>query len=270
MNRQQGLTLISLMVAMVIGLFLIAGVLVIYQNSKNSFNVRGVVSEVYENQRFAIDDLRRLIVMTGRSITGAEDTDENYRAIPPLTASLADAVASGGEFIYDGGVNESDIIAVRYRRGPSCGDYQNVASDTRPTMVRFLVDDGDLICELTTYSGGAATTRQTIASGIERLKVLYGVDETDDFTANRYLTAPEVDALDVPAGSNTPWSRVVSMRVGLIAGSQTELPRGARKAAVDTLSLMGMDVVEPDTAHLFRVASTTIVLRNFNPVVTRQ
>lgn len=269
-NRQKGITLVSLLVAMVIGLFLVGGVLTIYLNSKTSFNVRNVVSEVSENQRFALDDIRRILVMTGRSIVGVEDSSPTYRAFPPVTTTFTTAAASGAEFIYDGGTTESDIIAIRYRRGPSCVDYQDVALTVRPTMVRFLVVNDDLVCELTTYTGGTTTTRQTMASGIQRMKVLYGVDDTNDGYANRYLTAPQVEALTTPLGSNTPWARVVALRVGLIAGSETELPIQARRQTAETLSLFGMDYTEPDTSHLFRVAAATVLLRNFNPVIQRQ
>lgn len=269
-NRQKGITLISLLVAMVIGLFLVGGVLTIYLNSKTSFNVRNVVSEVSENQRFALDDMRRILVMAGRNIVGAEDSSPSYRAFPPVTNSPTAAVISGAEFIYDGGTAGSDIIAVRYRRGPSCGTYQDVPLTDRPSMVRFLLVNNDLVCELTTYSGGTTTTRQTVVSGIQRVKALYGVDDTNDGYANRYLTAPEVDNLTIPSGSNTPWARVVSIRVGLVAGSETELPPQARSESVKTLSLMGMDVIEPDTSHLFRVAAATVLLRNFNTAITRQ
>jgi hypothetical protein len=64
---------------------------------------------------------------------------------------------------------------------------------------------------------------------------------------------------------------VVSIRVVLVAGSETELPFGSsRKASADNLSLLGMSFTEPDTASLYRVASATILLRNFNAVVQRQ
>jgi type IV pilus assembly protein PilW len=270
-NRQRGVTLVSVMIAMVIGLFLIGVVLQVYQNSKTAFNVRNVVTEVAENQRFALDDIRRILVMTGRGILGAEDGDSDYRGFPPLNASLGAASAVGAEFVYDGGAANSDILAFRYRIGPSCGAYQNVAETDRPSMVRFLLVNNDLVCELTTYTGGAtATTRQTLVPGIEMFKVLYGVDRTNDGYANQYLTGTQVDALPNPPGSNTPWARVVSVRVVLVAGSETELPFGARKQNATNLSLLGMSFTEPDTASLYRVASGTVLLRNFNPVVQRQ
>ncbi len=276
------MSLVSLMVAVAIGIFLVGAVIKIYVDSKNSFITRNVVAEASENLRFALDDMRRIIVMAGRDIRGAEDNIPGRRAFPPVSTSASSAAANGAEFIYDGG-NDSDIIAIRYRRGPSCGAYQAVPDiKTRPSMVRFLVTDADndgvtddLVCELKTYNSGgsASTTRQTLVSGIHLLKALYGVDDNDDGYADRYLTASMVNdtnVVSVPDGASTPWARVVSMRIGLVSGSESDLPAQLRKDTAGTLNVLGMDFPEPDTSHLYRAASTTLLLRNFNPLVQRQ
>ncbi len=276
------MSLVSLMVASAIGLFLIGAVIKIYLDSKNSFNTRTVVAEVSENLRFALDDMRRILVMAGRDIRGTEDNIASRRAFPPVTTNASSASGNGAEYIYDGG-SDSDIIAIRYRRGPSCGAYQAVPDiKTRPSMVRFLLADtdsdgatDDLVCELTTYNSGgsASTTRQTMVSGIHMLKALYGVDDDDDGYADRYLTANMVNDTSVvstPSGASTPWARVVSMRIALVSGSESELPHNVRGSDAGTLNVLGMDFDEPDTSHLYRVASTTLLLRNFNPTVQRQ
>lgn len=283
-QRQRGISLLSLLIGTAIGIFLVGATLNVYIDSKQAFKTRNVVAEVSENQRFALDDMRRILVMTGRELTGGDDNNANRRAFPPLatTGSAASAAPNAGaEFILDGGNTGSDIIAIRFRRGPSCGAYQNVPDNVRPSMVRFLLADtdgdgntDDLVCELRTYGSGLACSnspycRQTLASNIRLLKVLYGVDDDDDGYANRYLTAPQVENLTNPDGSNTPWARVVTLRVALVAGSDEELPANMRKGSVDTLSVLGMNFNEPDTSHLYRVASMTISLRNLNPVIQR-
>lgn len=274
LNKQQGVSLLSLMVATAIGIFLVGAVLKIYMDSKNSFDVRNTLAEVAENQRFALDDMRRILVMVGRNIRGLEDSQATRRAFPRLTTDNTAAITTGAEFMYNGDINTADVIAIRYRTGPSCGAYQDVAIGTRPSMVRFLVNAQDeLVCELTTYDGAASTTRQILASGVEMLKALYGVDDDGDGYANRYLTATQVEnpaVVPIPSGSNTPWAKVVAMRIGIVAGSESELPAGARKATAATLEVLGMAFIEPDTSHLYRVASTTLSLRNFNTIVQRQ
>lgn len=293
MNQQyqKGISLVALMIAVAIGIFLIGAVMKIYLDSKQSFNARNVVAEVSENQRFALDDIRRILVMAGRDIREGEEnaTDSNLHTFPDVSAS-ASAAADGAETIFDGGGNAPDIVAVRYRAGPSCGAYQNVPIEgkaqtrsngtkyrdnktCRPTTTRFKVVDNDLVCESnryytrtaatgeTTCSTTPSYTRTVLVSGVQLMKVLYGVDDgVEAGYASRYLTASEV----------TNWQSVVTLRFALILGSESDLPASMRKETEGTLSILGMDYDEPDVEHLYRVASATLSLRNFNTIVQRQ
>ncbi|WP_456445310.1 PilW family protein [Thiolapillus sp.] len=274
-QTQKGFSLMSLLVAVAIGLFLIGAVIKIYLDSKNSFSTRNVVAEVSENTRFALDDMRRILVMAGRGVRAIEDQFSNRRPFPEINASG----------IVDGGSSGSDTIAIRYRRGPSCGAYQNVSTSERPSMVRFYVTDNsgdgsadDLVCELTTYSGGGSTTvTRTLISGVQKLKALYGVDDDADGYADRYLTPSQIGTasspvISVPPGANTPWAKVVSIRIGLMIGSESTLPAsvGHQIPAGGNLNVLGLSISKPDTDRLYRVTTTTLALRNLNPVIQRQ
>ncbi|WP_456418115.1 PilW family protein [Thiolapillus sp.] len=293
-NRQKGISLLSLMVASAIGVFLSGAALKIYTDSKNTFTLRNVVAEVVENQRFALDDMRRILVMAGRDIREADDAlpDTNFHTFPPVEESASAAIADGAEFIYDGGAENSDIVAFRYRAGPSCGAYQNVPiqgklqtrtngtsyrddETCRPTTVRFKVVDNDLICEVNSYytrndntgdttcSSNTPTSsfQTTLISGVQKLKVLYGVDgNPSDGYASQYLAASQVGN----------WQDIVSIRFALMTSSQSTLPAPARKAEPGSVYILGLEEEEPDTTHLYRVASATLSLRNFNTIVQRQ
>lgn len=261
-HKQRGMSLLSLMVATAIGIFLVGAILKIYIDSKNTFNVRNTVAAVYENQRFALDDMRRILIMAGRDIRKLEDEFPNRRPFP--------AVAPGG--IVDGLASDSDTIAIRYRRGPSCGAYQNVLTDETPTMVRFLVNDNnELICEMTTYSGGVGTTTaRTLVSGIEMLKVLYGVDDNGDGYTDSYLTATQVNNF-VPSSGAPPWATVTTMRIGIVGSSENELPASARPSSGAALTILGMDYPgTTEASRLYRVASTTVSLRNISNGLERE
>ncbi|HID46588.1 MAG TPA: hypothetical protein EYP34_12645 [Chromatiaceae bacterium] len=291
--NQSGFSLLSLMIAMAIGIFLIGAVMKIYLDSKQSFNARNVVAEVSENQRFALDDMRRILVMAGRDIREIEENDannSNFHTFPDVSTNATTAAANGAEAIFDGGSNASDIVAVRYRAGPSCGAYQNVPVEgkaqtrsngtpyrdnktCRPTTTTFKVIDNELVCESNRYYTRTAATGETtcltapstvrtvLVSGVELMKVLYGVDDNvEPGYASRYLTASEI----------TDWRRVVTLRFALLMGSESDLPRSMRKHTAGTIDILGMEYNEPDTEHLYRVASATLSLRNFNTIVQRQ
>lgn len=57
-SRQTGLSLIELMIAMVVGLILMAGVLSIFISSRASYGLNGAVGKIQERGRFAMDFLR--------------------------------------------------------------------------------------------------------------------------------------------------------------------------------------------------------------------
>ncbi len=84
LTLSRGFSLVSLMIAMVIGIFIIGAAGQVYVQSKSSFNARAAVSAVSENGRFAIQDLRRTLAMAGMNITASDELSSAERAIPPL------------------------------------------------------------------------------------------------------------------------------------------------------------------------------------------
>jgi type IV pilus assembly protein PilW len=63
--RQSGVTLVELMVAMVLGLILLAGVLTVFVGAKHGFNRNQNVGRMQEDARFAIEELTRDLSMAG-------------------------------------------------------------------------------------------------------------------------------------------------------------------------------------------------------------
>ena len=260
-RRQRGMTLLSLMIASAIGIFLVGAVLKIYIDSKNSFNMRSTVSEVAENQRFAIDDMRRILVMVGREIRAIEDTFPNRRPFPLV----------GVNGIVDNGNSGSDTIAIRYRLGPSCGNYQTVPLTNLPTMVRFYVNgNNELVCEMT-VNGVKQTPDRVLASDVLLLKALYGVDDDADGYANRYLTPTEIN------NEGISWASVVSLRFALLFKSAREIPVPYQQTTTPDKTILGLQTStmssiasQMDGKHLYRVASTTLALRNLHPTIQRQ
>lgn len=68
--RQRGLTLIELMIAMLIGLFLLLGTLTVFQQSRSNYRVSDSIARLQENTRFMLDVIEpdlRLAQFWGRS-----------------------------------------------------------------------------------------------------------------------------------------------------------------------------------------------------------
>ncbi|MCK5727746.1 MAG: PilW family protein [Methylococcales bacterium] len=64
-TKQSGMTLIEIMIAMLIGVFLLGGVMQIFMSSRQSYRMQDNLSRMQENGRFAMDFLTRDIRMVG-------------------------------------------------------------------------------------------------------------------------------------------------------------------------------------------------------------
>lgn len=67
----RGFTLVELMVAIAIGLFLSAVTGTVYLNSRNIFNYQDAMSRLQENARFAMERISRDVRMAGFSTCGS-------------------------------------------------------------------------------------------------------------------------------------------------------------------------------------------------------
>lgn len=63
--KQQGMTLIEILIAMLLGVFLLAGVLQIFLNTKQTYRMQEGLSRLQENGRFAMEFISQDVRMTG-------------------------------------------------------------------------------------------------------------------------------------------------------------------------------------------------------------
>jgi type IV pilus assembly protein PilW len=251
-RRQAGISLLSIMIASTIGLFIIGGAGKVYVDSKNAFNARSAIAAATENYRFAFQDMRRVLVMAGRGVRPENDgetvystSDNGLRTFPEI----------GPDGIQDIDANGSSVIAVRYAKGPApCGLAGTLAGGPASTItVRFYLDlDGNLICHVPERDYA-----QALVSGIARMRVLYGIDTDGSGHANQYFTATEFDAAAL-------WTSIVSLRVGIVAGSGEgqDLPIIYRPSTPEPMDVMGANFTPTETQKAYRSSDTTIALRN--------
>lgn len=64
LRKQNGLTLVEIMIAMTLGLVLLAGVVQIFTSSRQSYRLQEALSEVQENGRFGVELIARDLRMT--------------------------------------------------------------------------------------------------------------------------------------------------------------------------------------------------------------
>jgi type IV pilus assembly protein PilW len=271
-HNQAGFSLLSLLIASAISLFIVGGIMKIYIDSKNAFNARTALSATTEKYRFAFQEMRRALIMAGRGIATSDDSPDAYRegqpdsgdrTFPSMACSNTtnDCIVSGqvdSTAVWTPPPEHSSIVSLRYASGPApCGVSDGTITGTM--TVRFLVDEeGDLNCQV--FDDGNLIQSQPIASDIAQMRVLYGID-TDlepDGAANSYLTADQIEAHN--------WMSVVSIRIGLVvsSGAGFELPGFYRPETPEQLDLLGATYTAPDNQYIYKSVNTTISLRNLH------
>jgi len=149
-DKQQGLSLIELMIAIVISSLLMAGTIQIFVNNKQTYRVQEALSRLQENGRFAMQFLTRDIRMAdfwGCAGSASKVTNRVQSADGGITVPPIDMGTGGVNGTDNTGLNGSDSITLQgaYGSGLSIASHNvNAASFSLNTVNHGLVD-GDLV-----------------------------------------------------------------------------------------------------------------------------
>lgn len=206
--RQRGYSLVEVMVAMAVGVFLLGGLLTVLQNMRTAQNTQTQLAQLQDNQRIAMTLLNTVVQSAGYYPDPTVNTQ--LTALP--SATVAGIAFSAGQAVYGTSViaDPGDTVTVRFTTASSdtiinCNGGTNTTGANVTYVNTFSVVAGDLVCSL----NGA--TPSVLVSGVKRMNVKYGVKRnftTDNANVDTYLQASELTAAD--------WSNVSSVRVQLI------------------------------------------------------
>jgi type IV pilus assembly protein PilW len=211
----RGFTLVELMIAMLIALFLIGGLVTLVGAMKITAANQGGMSQLQDSERMAMTLMSDVIEAAG------------YFPNPTVNTAIT-AFPAGGVFTFAGQAlfgtgNFTDAapgnsITVRYGTSGSGPGFDNVINCTGNTssvgpatfVNTFSIDaNGNLQCSLT-VNGGAATVVPLI-SGLNSMNIYYGVQTNTALGNNSVDTY--MDAATVAAG--TYWGKVISVKITL-------------------------------------------------------
>ncbi len=254
-NYHRGFSLLEVFVAIAISMILMAGVLQVYLNSKNSYNLQAGFSQLQEDGRFVENYIVRILRLGGyRSPPGQTNN------FPDITSifTAASPYVSG---THNTGPNGSDTLVIRYQgsgNGTGTPDgsivdclNQPADSGTLVTNTFSITANNELQCQAQNANAATPNNTQILLSGVENFQVLYGEDLTGDFSADRYVNAsyPFLN-----------WSDVVSLRVSMILRSANQVSRFRENP---TFYMLGTSYTPAAADNYLRNQLTfTIVLRN--------
>ena len=272
-TKQTGFSLFELLIAMMIGLFLLTGIATSFVSSKKASVSRDQLSVLEDNGRLALEIISKTIEHAGYTpITNASALPEN---IISNTSDIVSGTCTGGDsnlvnsalFTTSRVTNDNaggDSIAIAQYGDNNlfidCGgnelpttcrvpDFGSVSaslpSEASTIYSAFFVENNELRC-----AGSRGSTVQTIATGIENIQYLYGIKNANNNSVERYVNATDI---------NNQWGSVVSIQVGVLVRSKGPVKNNAEQ---EVFSLLDQKVTAPTDRYQRAVFTTTIRLRN--------
>jgi type IV pilus assembly protein PilW len=230
----RGYSLIELMVAIAIALFLMAGAGLIMQHTSNTYRAQTQLAQLQDSERMAMSLMTDVIQSAGYYPNPHTFTDAQTLVVSP---SFATAGAPNIATVPIAGTL-GDTISVRYAAAPlddvyNCRGDQNTAAAPFETWENtFSVAQGppgpggtsqfQLQCTLWSLSTNAAVVTPLV-SGVQKLTIQYGLNTAGSGTGSctdRYRESANMQPAD--------WSNVCSVKVTLTFANPFNPPGGAK------------------------------------------
>src|SRR6266481_7465784 len=113
-RRQRGFTMIELMVALLIGLFLMGGLMTLLQNNRKAFSSQNQLSQLQDGERLAMSIMTGVIQQAGYFPDPTINSPSTALAAAPAFASGAGLAFAASQGLTGATVAGSDVISARY------------------------------------------------------------------------------------------------------------------------------------------------------------
>ena len=205
-SAQNGFTMVEMLVALLIGLFLLGGLLTLVQDNKRTFMAQGDLSQLQDNERLAMTMMTDVIQATGYF---PNPTINTAASAMPAAGALAQGQGMTGTF---NAAAPGDTITARYATASgdgilNCTGSSNASGGTLNYVNSFsVVVNAAGVSQLVCTMNG---TQYPLVSGVTQLGVLYGVNTSGaGNNVDTYMRADQVSALG-------DWNNVLSVQLTL-------------------------------------------------------
>ncbi|MCJ8297793.1 MAG: PilW family protein [Pseudomonadales bacterium] len=235
-TRQQGFSLVELMIAMLLGTFLIGGLMSVFISSANNYKVQQALTEVQHKGRYILRILRQDVQKAGFNFTTSE-------AVKEFTGGVGDC-APGREIfeVYWNAALPPLEEIWRY-----C--YYVTADNV---LMRNKVKEGDAVSPATVLE---------IAEGVQELRFSYAVDTVNDDDVIDQITVSGVSKTYVLASSLeldplATWEKVRAVRLEVLVRSDTKNVTNQLQQIPAPFNTVAAD------NNLYQIFSATLAMRN--------
>jgi type IV pilus assembly protein PilW len=205
-RAQQGFTLVELSIAVLIGLFLLGGLLTLVQDMRRTFGAQNGLAQLQDSERLAMTLIADVIQAAGFFPDPTQQTAAtSFTGVAPF-AQLGQAIAGTRNAAAPG-----DTISVQFLTANNDGVI-NCTGNTNKTggplvyVNTFSVDapTGALLCQINNNPAVPLIT------GVTNLQILYGVKRNFVLTNNNVDTFVNAAQMGV-----NDWSNVICVKVTL-------------------------------------------------------
>jgi type IV pilus assembly protein PilW len=203
---QSGFTLIELMIALLIGLFLLGGLLTIVQNNRRVFGDQNQLAQLQDNERLALTMMTDVIQMAGYF---PDPTSNSAQSTMLATTATNPAMVAGQAITGATG----DTVTVRYTTSGSDGILSCTGTSTTGGGNFTYINTFSVVVNASGVSQLVCTrengTQYPLVNGVTNLSVLYGVNTTGSGSnVDTYMTAAAVTG-------TSNWNNVISAHIKL-------------------------------------------------------
>jgi type IV pilus assembly protein PilW len=224
-SAQRGFTLIELMVAITLGIFLIGGLLMMVQSTRNAFGNQQLLAQLQDNERLVMTFMAAVVETTGYFPNPVLNTNTAMFPAPfPIQHGGQQFLTSGQAIFgtFTAGA-PGDTVTVRYAAGPNvpapgdnvfnCKGTKNTTGATDVFINTFWVNAANpnnpvLTCTVSSANGAFLPKDIPLVNGVQSLRIQYGIKRSPADTgscADTYFFANQMLAAD--------WLAVCSINV---------------------------------------------------------
>lgn len=200
-SRQSGFSLVEMMLAQALALFLIIGLIQIYLTVEKTFHVQQAIMQMQENGRFAVHFLREHILIAGNANCDSSksfvNTDLAIKGYAhELPVFLRGKVAKNTAVVVIGHCETQDNITSFKQRAFFIGATSRKNKSGKTTYALYEMPIGN--------------NKRELVSDISDMQISYGVATEDGKNILEYL----------PADAVLNWKKIKSVSIALLLDSE--------------------------------------------------